>query len=1010
MTPPTDRNPEFTEKRTYWCFISYRHSDNKHQGRQWATWLHQAIESYEVPADLVGQKNERGEIIPERIFPVFRDEEELPVDADLASPIYRALDNSKYLIAICSPRAVESSYVASEIRYFKQLGRENNVLAAIIDGEPNAFWDQGKQSHGFTQEQECFPEPLRHRIDPSGTSMGKTEPIAADLRLNDGSQGWTSPEAYRQALRRSGHLDGRTLAAKVEDYRKRSELMKLKIIAGILGVALGTLTKRDAAYQLALARKRARNLLRWLAAVGVLMALAVAGGVVAIYQRNAADTAKVNAQQQQLRAELGEKKAKKSRDQAEDILNFMLFDLKNQLAPIGKLAIMDGVQKKVSAYYQNMGVEEQEPDQIYQRNVALDNQGALLLEQGKLPEALAAFEQSLASRNRTQRSATSSPNAQADVADSLIRIGGIYTTQNRLAEALAAFEEALALRRQLVKSDPANGRYQADLAASLNHVGICYDGESKDPLPLFEEALVLRKHLVERDPSNGDWQAGLGDSLDRLGVYSATRGKIPEAVSFHQEHVALIRRVLQQHPTDTRWQDGLGFALNRIGSFYLEQRQLGEALTAYEEALDIWRSLTQIDPTNTRWLSRLRLCLMDLSTVYRLQGKFVEEKGLNDEANRVIRTLALADPFNPLWQSSYAGSVTSQGLILQSKREFAAAIPFHRQAEEVLRRLVANYPSDAKWQSDLAVVLNQLGICHQRLKQYPEALGAFRDSTSLFRRLSKNDASNTKLQREVADCLSGAGTAFQSQDNLTESRKTFEESVEIYRPLMIDGPSGTDSQSNLADALFKLGDAYLSANRTEAARIDDAIKALDESLSLRRRAQEAAPADLLAQMVFKDSLLKLGDAYQTSRKYPEALKSFQECVTFSRNLSDKAAGWGRVLVLSINKLGSVYQNIGDPDKTIETYSESVKLAYHLSQADLSSSQARRDFLASLSGISQAHLSKGENANALPYLKEKKKVVSTLLAKEGRLPDLEGELEWLNLKIPWVEKNLAPARK
>jgi hypothetical protein len=105
--------------RSFWCFISYRHADNRDLGRQWATWLHQAIETYEVPADLVGTPNDRGETIPERIFPVFRDEEELPVDADLASPIYRALDHSKYLLVICSPRSVESNYVAREIRYFK---------------------------------------------------------------------------------------------------------------------------------------------------------------------------------------------------------------------------------------------------------------------------------------------------------------------------------------------------------------------------------------------------------------------------------------------------------------------------------------------------------------------------------------------------------------------------------------------------------------------------------------------------------------------------------------------------------------------------------------------------------------------------------------------------------------------------------------------------------------------------------------------------------------------------
>jgi hypothetical protein len=32
-----------------------------------------------VPSDLVGKTNDRGDVFPERIFPVFRDEDELPV-------------------------------------------------------------------------------------------------------------------------------------------------------------------------------------------------------------------------------------------------------------------------------------------------------------------------------------------------------------------------------------------------------------------------------------------------------------------------------------------------------------------------------------------------------------------------------------------------------------------------------------------------------------------------------------------------------------------------------------------------------------------------------------------------------------------------------------------------------------------------------------------------------------------------------------------------------------------
>ena len=43
-----------SDNKSYHAFISYRHADNVEQGRQWATWLNQAIETYEVPKNLIG--------------------------------------------------------------------------------------------------------------------------------------------------------------------------------------------------------------------------------------------------------------------------------------------------------------------------------------------------------------------------------------------------------------------------------------------------------------------------------------------------------------------------------------------------------------------------------------------------------------------------------------------------------------------------------------------------------------------------------------------------------------------------------------------------------------------------------------------------------------------------------------------------------------------------------------------------------------------------------------------
>lgn len=286
-----------TSNDQYWCFISYRHADNHEQDRNWASWLHQEIERYDVPAELVGTKNKRGDTIPERIYPVFRDEDSLPADADLGNSIVNALNRSRFMVALCSPRSVESKYCTQEILHFKQTGKQDRLIAAILDGEP------GEKGN------ECFCSPLIHPVSDEGDLDTSTfeEPIAADFRIREGNitrEGFTSAEAYRLSLLDMDHtLSKREIRERVESYDAQLQLMKLKIIAGILGVPLELLRDRDKAYQLELARKQAQRLRRWLVVVISLGLAALAAGGIASWQGNIAKVKGIEASAQLLAAQ-----------------------------------------------------------------------------------------------------------------------------------------------------------------------------------------------------------------------------------------------------------------------------------------------------------------------------------------------------------------------------------------------------------------------------------------------------------------------------------------------------------------------------------------------------------------------------------------------------------------------------------------------------------------------------------------------------------------------------------
>ena len=154
----------------YKAFISYSHHDKKA-----VDWLHKKLETYRIPRSLVGKKTQSGKI-QKRLYPIFRDREELPTANELASVIKNALEESSHLIVICSPNSAKSKWVNEEIKYFKQLGRSGNIFCFIIGGIPNI------SETGRPDPQECFPDAVRYEIDKDGNlTSNPIEPIAAEI-------------------------------------------------------------------------------------------------------------------------------------------------------------------------------------------------------------------------------------------------------------------------------------------------------------------------------------------------------------------------------------------------------------------------------------------------------------------------------------------------------------------------------------------------------------------------------------------------------------------------------------------------------------------------------------------------------------------------------------------------------------------------------------------------------------------------------------------------------------
>ncbi len=235
----------------YAAFISYSHADMKV-----ARWLHRAIENYRVPKALVGTAGDRGPI-PARLRPIFRDEDELAGAAELGPKLLGALARSDALIVICSPTAARSVWVDKEIRSFKAINPDAPVFALIAAGKPG------------DADTDCFPAPLLFALDATGEldRAQPLEPLAPDLQKND------------------------------------RNIVKLKLIAGLLGTPYASLYRRD--------QRRSRRIAVALGTFAFLLILLLSGlsiaaftyARMAVQQRNEAQAARKLAEENADKAE-----------------------------------------------------------------------------------------------------------------------------------------------------------------------------------------------------------------------------------------------------------------------------------------------------------------------------------------------------------------------------------------------------------------------------------------------------------------------------------------------------------------------------------------------------------------------------------------------------------------------------------------------------------------------------------------------------------------------------------
>lgn len=555
--------PEFA------AFLSYSHRDAR-----WANWLHRAIETYIVPPHLAGREGAYG-TIPKRLRPIFRDRDELAASPDLNERIEAALAGSRALVVLCSPAAACSRWTDQEIRSFKRLYPDRPILAAIVAGEPYASAIPGRE------DEEAFPPALRFRIGADGElSDERAEPIAADLR----------PEA-----------DGRRLG-------------KFKVIAGMLGVGLDVLVRRDAA--------RRHRRLAWLAAAS-LGGMAAALGL-ALYAFDQ-------------RAE-----AVRQREQADGLIEFMLTDLRKKLEPVGRLDVLDSVGERALQYYAAQKLANLDADALGRRSQALLLVGEVAVQRGNTRRAMAGFRD--AGRTTSELLDRDPDNWQRvyDHMQSVYWIGSTAGDLGDQAERLRQFRLYATLGRRLLDLRPNDRRSQLEAAYGQSNLGFTYRGTDR-----FDQALAAfraaQAQFSKIEPRDREVMQSIAQTHALIAAALYQLGRNREAIAECERQLAILAAA-PFAASDRDVERDVGYALRMEGLIYLALGDSPRSTAALTRAAQLWQRLIAVDPTNEEWIEGLAATRTTRALGLFVTGHAAEARAMAAQATATMAPLHGAEP------------------------------------------------------------------------------------------------------------------------------------------------------------------------------------------------------------------------------------------------------------------------------------------------------------------------------------------------------------------------------
>jgi len=413
--------------------------------------------------------------------------------------------------------------------------------------------------------------------------------------------------------------DGNALEPLAADARegfdgKRDAL--LKTIAGIIDVDFDALKQREF-------RRRQQRL-------GAVAAIATSIAAITLYLALVAMDARDD--------------ANRRREQADDLIAFMLGDLRDKLEPIGKLDVLDAVGEKALGYFSELDGRDITPEVTLKHAMAIRQIGEVQMAQGNLQDAFESFEKSLATLTKVRVDSPGTDRVSYEIAQSEFWLGYVHYEQLEIDSARKRFRNYLVEARNLVAQSPDSLEYLTELQSSNVNLG-ALELEASNYLAA-ENYLLAALKVFESYEDRLDTIHRLDERQQLhswLGATANEAGDLERAKEQYAKELTTLQSLVAQSD-DQSFREMLSHSARRLAPLEMWIGSLTTAVEYAELATQLSEDLIEHDTENYYWLNGHSNALVVHSQILAASGDRTKALSAAESAYEASQKLRVMEP------------------------------------------------------------------------------------------------------------------------------------------------------------------------------------------------------------------------------------------------------------------------------------------------------------------------------------------------------------------------------